>query len=115
MSQLKQEYIYPLDLGLDLIGGKWKLRIIYHLADGTKRFGELRRLLEDITESTLTKQLRELEKSRLIERKVYPEVPPKVEYYLSEYGNELKFVLADLCKWSKKYAYENQIVIDGRA
>ena len=111
MRQLKEEYMYPLDLGLDLIGGKWKLRILYHLASGTKRFSELRRLLEDITESTLTKQLRELEEAHLIERKIYPEVPPKVEYYLSEYGKELKSVLAGLCKWSKKYADENQIHI----
>lgn len=111
MRELKKEYAYPLDLGLDLIGGKWKLRIIYHLAGGTKRFGELRRLLEGITESTLTKQLRELEEAHLIERRIYPEVPPKVEYYLSEYGKELKYVLTDLCKWSKKYAYENQINI----
>lgn len=111
MSQLKKEYVYPLDLGLDLIGGKWKLRIIYHLAGGTKRFGELRRLLEGITESTLTRQLRELEEARIIERKIYPEVPPKVEYYLSEYGKELRLVLAGLCKWSKKYANENEINI----
>lgn len=111
MSKLKKEYTYALDLGLDLIGGKWKLRILYHLTNGTKRFSELRKLLEGITESTLTIQLRELEDMCLIERKVYPEVPLKVEYYLSEYGEELKLVLADLCKWCKKYACENEINI----
>ena len=112
MSKLKEEYHYPLDLGLDLIGGKWKLRILYHLASGTKRFGELRRALEGITEATLTVQLRELEENQLIERTVYPEVPLKVEYCLSAYGRELKSVLTDLCKWSKKYADENQIHIN---
>ncbi|ADZ81926.1 winged helix-turn-helix transcriptional regulator [Cellulosilyticum lentocellum] len=111
MSKLKKDYVYPLDLGLDLIGGKWKLRILYHLTSGTKRFSELRKLLEGITEATLTVQLRELEGAHLIERKIYPEVPLKVEYSLSEYGMELKSVLADLCKWSKKYARENEINI----
>lgn len=111
MSKLKKDYVYPLDLGLDLIGGKWKLRILYHLTGGTKRFSELRKLLEGITEATLTVQLRELEGAHLIERKIYREVPLKVEYSLSEYGMELKSVLADLCKWSKKYARENEINI----
>ena len=111
MSKLKKDYVYPLDLGLDLIGRKWKLRILYHLTGGTKRFSELRKLLEGITEATLTVQLRELEGAHLIERKIYPEVPLKVEYSLSEYGMELKSVLADLCKWSKKYARENEINI----
>lgn len=111
MSKIKKEYVYPLDLGLELIGGKWKLRILYHLTGGTKRFGELRKLLEGITEATLTVQLRELEKNKLIKRKVYPEVPLRVEYSLSEYGEELESVLADLCKWSKKYAGENEIRI----
>ncbi len=111
MSKLKKDYVYPLDLGLDLIGGKWKLRILYHLTSGTRRFSELRKLLEGITEATLTVQLRELERAHLIERKIYPEVPLKVEYSLSEYGMELKSVLANLCKWSKKYARENEINI----
>lgn len=111
MSKLKKEYTYPLDLGMDLISGKWKLRIVYHLARGTKRFGELRRILEGITEATLTAQLRELEEDGLITRTVYPEIPPKVEYALSEQGDALKPSLIMLCEWSKGYAKENNIPI----
>lgn len=115
MSKIKKEYIYPLDLGLDLISGKWKLRILYHLSLGTKRFGQLRKALDGITEATLTSQLRELEEDGLICRTVYPEVPPKVEYAISEDGKALKPILIELCTWSKSYAAQKGIQIKGKA
>lgn len=111
MSKVKSEYIYPLDLSLDLIGGKWKLRIMYQLSSGPKRFGALRRNLDGITEATLTKQLRELEEDGLIERIVYAQVPPKVEYIISSDQAQLSLILRELCKWSKEYAAKKNITI----
>ena len=82
---------------LDLIDGKWKGVILYHLQGGSQRFGELRRLMPGITQRMLTKQLRALEDDRLIFRTVYAEVPPRVEYRLSEIGESLRpvYVLLD--------------------
>ena len=84
---------------LKLIGGKWKIAILHALSMGPIRFGELKRNLSPITQQMLTKQLRELEKDNLINRKVFDVVPPKVEYSLTEFGWTLEPVLVALCKW----------------
>ncbi len=84
---------------MDIIGGKWKGLILYRLDEGTKRFNELNRMLCKITPRTLTKQLRELEADGLIRRKVYPQVPPKVEYDLTERGRTLIPALEALTQW----------------
>ena len=84
---------------LKLIGGKWKIAILHALSMGPIRFGELKRNLSPITQQMLTKQLRELEKDNLINRKVYDVVPPKVEYSLTEFGWSFEPVLVALCKW----------------
>jgi DNA-binding HxlR family transcriptional regulator len=84
---------------LSLIDGKWKGVVLFHLLDGTLRFNELRRLLPGVTQRMLTTQLRELEADGLIVRKVYPQVPPKVEYSLSPRGRSLDRVLAALKDW----------------
>ena len=76
----------PVELGLNILSGKWKLKILWHLSKGTIRFNELQRLLGNITTKTLTQQLRELEEQGIVLRNVFPEVPPKVEYSLSEIG-----------------------------
>jgi DNA-binding HxlR family transcriptional regulator len=88
---------------LGIIGGKWKPVIIYHLMEGTRRFGELRKLLPDATQKMLTQQLRELEQDGVVARKVHQVVPPKVEYSLTPYGRTLRPVMRELCKWGEKH------------
>jgi DNA-binding HxlR family transcriptional regulator len=94
----------PVDFALDLFGGKWKGTILYLLLDGTMRFNELKKMLKDVTQRMLTKQLRELEAGGLVHRHVYAQVPPKVEYSLTELGESLRPLLTDLAVWGKKYA-----------
>lgn len=92
------------ELTLAVIGGKWKLIILWHLGlEGTKRFSELKKLIPHITQKMLTNQLRELEEDRLIFRKVYPVVPPRVEYSLTEHGESLIPVLKMMYNWGKNY------------
>lgn len=93
----------PVEATLELIGGKGKGIILYHLLDGTLRFNEIRRKLGPITPRILTKQLRELEYANIIHRKVYPEVPPKVEYRLTEQGESLRPVIMMLKQWGEIY------------
>jgi DNA-binding HxlR family transcriptional regulator len=88
---------------LDLIDGKWKGVILFHLQNGMQRFGELRRLMPGITQRMLTKQLRALEDDGLIIRKVYAEVPPRVEYRLSEIGESLRPVIDTLKAWGESH------------
>lgn len=91
------------ELTMDLIGGKWKGIIIYHLFKGSKRFSELRRLLPEITQRMLTLQLRELESSKIVIRTVFPEVPVRVEYKLSTLGLSLQAAFDEINKWGMLY------------
>jgi len=98
------EYNCSMELTLDIIGGKWKPIIIWHLGKKTMRFNELKRSLPNITQKMLTQQLRALEESELIDRVIYNQVPPKVEYSLTEYGKSLLPVLTSLCDWAINYS-----------
>ncbi len=98
-----KEFECPIGAIVDVIGGKWKLSILYQLFEGTKRYGELKRLVPKATERMLTLQLRELELSGIVQRRVYPEVPPKVEYSLTELGLSLEPILQTMLDWSEQY------------
>lgn len=90
----------PVETGIELLSGKWKGRILWKLYnEKTMRFGELRKALGNITEKMLTAQLRELEKVKLIDRKVYTEVPPKVEYSLTQFGESITPILDKFAEW----------------
>lgn len=91
----------PVEAALNVIGGKWKSVILFRLSEGTLRFNELRRLLPNTTQRMVTNQLRELERDGMINRKVYAQVPPKVEYSLTELGRTLEPLLANLWDWGK--------------
>ena len=114
MSYIKKEinedtYPCPVELTVDVIGGKWKGLILYHLISGTKRFNELKRLLPKTTQRMLTLQLRELEKDGIIHREVYPEIPPKVEYSLTKFGETLKPIIFLMRDWGE--VYENEVLL----
>lgn len=91
----------PVEACFEVIGGKWKGVILFHLLGGTKRFNELLRLIPGITQRMLTRQLRELEDDGIVSRKVYAEVPPKVEYSLTEFGWSLEELLRHLQQWGR--------------
>ena len=93
----------PVEATLDLIGGKYKALILWHLSDGTLRFSELRKRISSATPKMLTQQLRELEARELIYRQVYPVIPPKVEYSLTETGRSLLPILVAMRDWGAGY------------
>lgn len=94
-------YNCPVEAAIDVIGGKWKPLILWWLHQGTHRFAELRRLIPGVTERMLTKHLRELEADGIVDRTVYPTVPPKVEYSLTAYGRSLERALEAICDWGR--------------
>jgi DNA-binding HxlR family transcriptional regulator len=96
---LKKKYYCPVEAAIDVIGGKWKPIILWMLRDGKMRFGEIEDELPEITQKMLTQQLRELEQDGIVARKVYAQVPPKVEYSLTRSGKSLIPVLDVLCEW----------------
>lgn len=93
----------PVQTTLDVIGGKWKPLILWTLREKTLRFSELNREIPGITQKMLTQQLRELEQDGLIIRKIYPQIPPKVEYSITEYGESLYPVLKSMCDWGEAH------------
>ncbi len=98
-----KEFKCSVSVTLDIFNDRWKLAIIWHLLDGNKRFGELHDIISEITQKTLTVKLKELEEKNIINREVFPEVPPKVVYSLTDIGEKLKPVLEEMYNWGILY------------
>lgn len=96
----KKQYHCPVEVSMDLLSGKWKCLMLWHLNDGTKRYKELERIVPGVSQKMLTQQLKELEKDGLISRTVYPEVPPRVEYRLTELGQSAFPILEMMHSWA---------------
>lgn len=107
-KRANEHYGCGIEIALDIIGNKWKGAVLFHLLDEKKRFNELRRLIPQVTQRMLTLQLRELEKHAVINRKVYAEVPPKVEYSLTKLGRTLKPILLNLKAWGDQVLNNNK-------
>lgn len=107
MNCCGMEYNCPVNATLELIGGKYKTLILWHLINTTLRFGELKKLIPQATPKMLTQQLRELEEANLIIRTVYPVVPPKVEYTISDLGISIKPILEAMYNWGTGYLNDN--------
>jgi DNA-binding HxlR family transcriptional regulator len=103
MQEDQTEGTQFVQITLKVLGGKWKLLILWHLKDNDRRYSELKRLIPEITEKMLIQQLRELEGDGLVRRTVFSEVPPKVEYSFTEYGRSLEPVLQTLCNWGEQH------------
>ena len=102
-SEIQELPVCPVETTLTLISDKWKVLILRDLMSGTKRFGELRKSIGHVTQKVLTAQLRQMEESGLLTRKVYAEVPPRVEYSLTELGYSLKPILDAMWNWGTEY------------
>ncbi|SDX76080.1 helix-turn-helix domain-containing protein [Paenibacillus sp. CF384] len=114
---LKKKYNISVEATLEVIGGKWKCVILCHLTHGKKRTSDFRRLMPGITQKMLTQQLRELEHDGIVNRISYNQVPPKVEYELSDYGWSLESILNALCNWGdthiiKEYGDRSAVLED---
>ena len=99
----RKETYCPVEATLDLIGNKWKVLILRELFVGKRRFGELYKAIAGITQKMLTQQLREMEKDGILNRKLFAEVPPRVEYSLARYGRSLKPILSAMHHWGTRY------------
>lgn len=99
----KEMPLCPVEATLNVIGDKWKILILRDLIEGTKRFGELKKSIGSISQKVLTQQLRDMEEDGLVNRKAYAEIPPRVEYSLTEIGNSLKPILDSMFLWGQQY------------
>ena len=111
MNQTRLVPNCPVDATLRLIGGKYKALILWNLINGALRHGEIQKIIPQATPKMLTMQLRELERDNLINREVFPVVPPKVEYYLTDFGRSLKPVLKTMYDWGAGYMEDNDLEI----
>lgn len=107
-----KEYHCAMDVTMDYIGGKWKTVVLWYLRKDRKRFSELKRLIPNITEKMLSLQLKDLENDGIVKRKIYPEVPPKVEYFLTDFGKTLIPMLEEIAKWGRTLAEAKGRMVD---
>lgn len=107
-----QEFHCAMDVTMKYIGGKWKTVVLWYLRKDKKRFSELRRLIPNITEKMLSLQLKDLTNDGIVGRKVYAEVPPKVEYFLTDFGKSLIPALEEIARWGRNLAESKGKVVD---
>ncbi len=107
-----QEFHCAMDVTMKYIGGKWKTVVLWYLRKDKKRFSELRRLIPNITEKMLSLQLKDLENDGIIGRKLYPEVPPRVEYFLTDFGKSLIPMLEEIARWGRTLAESEGKIVD---
>ncbi len=112
--KIKKQYTCALLLSMDLLGGKWKMRILWHILNGDNRFSLLQKGIPDITHKMLVTQLKELEQSNILIRTVVCEKPLNVEYSLSNQYKELVPLIENFCDFSKEYANKNEIVLEDK-
>ena len=103
------DYGCPVEATVDVLGGKWKAVILYYLFSGPKRFNELRRLLPNVTQRMLTLQLRELELDGIVNREIFKQIPPRVEYSLTEFGVSLGPIIIQMRDWGEVYMEQIQV------
>ena len=111
-ERIEKTFHCPLEVAMHLVGGKWQCVILWHLRHGALRFSQLKRRLPGITPKMLTQTLRELEENDMLYRKIYPEIPPRVEYSLSKQGEEFIPVLRGMYTWAREYASSYDLTID---
>ena len=109
-----KEYHCAMDITMHYIGGKWKTVVLWYLRKEKKRFSELRRLIPNITEKMLSLQLKDLERDGIVGRKIYPEVPPKVEYFLTDFGKSLIPMLDEIARWGRNLAQSKAKMVDAK-
>jgi DNA-binding HxlR family transcriptional regulator len=109
-----KEYHCAMDITMHYIGGKWKTVVLWYLRKEKKRFSELRRLIPNITEKMLSLQLKDLERDGIVGRKIYPEVPPKVEYFLTDFGKSLIPMLDEIALWGRNLSRSKAKLVDAK-
>jgi DNA-binding HxlR family transcriptional regulator len=114
MQMTKGAFTCGLDAALAVLGGKWKPLILFHLAHGTRRYGELRRAIGRVSDKVLIQQLKELQADGIVDRLDYGEIPPKVEYSLTGFGRTLGKALAPLCTWGTTYSRKVEAIMERR-
>jgi DNA-binding HxlR family transcriptional regulator len=114
MEMKKEAFTCGLDAALCVLGAKWKPLILYHLAHGTRRYGELRRAVGSVSDKVLIQQLKELQADGIIARVDFGEIPPKVEYSLTAFGKTLGKALAPLCEWGTRNSRDVEAILARR-
>ena len=110
-----EQFHCALDVTMHFIGGKWKTVVLWYLRKDKKRFSELKRLIPNITEKMLSLQLKDLERHGIVGRKVYPEIPPRVEYFLTDFGRSLVPMLEEIARWGRNLAQTKGKLVDREA
>lgn len=114
LKMIKDPFTCGLDAALYVLGGKWKPLILFHLAHGTRRYGELRRAVGGVSDKVLIQQLKELQADGIVDRFDYGEIPPKVEYSLTALGRTLGKALAPLCEWGTTHSSNVEAIMERR-